>query len=555
MELLVNLDHGSISELVGDGRLIELLSRISSSTKGEVKKAEIVLNVIGGEEKLLFDKNLRSILLRTLPNLDRIKLLERLGIRNFEDIILNEKTKQKLTTFFGVDYHTEVNEEKVDFKIDVVSVAYPLFEHQSRALESCEKILQSSSPHVMLHMPTGSGKTRSAMHLVSRKLNKLKSVVIWIVSGKELCQQAADEFETAWKALGNRPMTVVKLWNETRGVNPSVTDSLVGSELTDTNPWPRELEDAFIIASIESLRNLANSWEPGDRVLRRRKISLIVFDEAHRSVAKTYLETINLLREPKTCLLGLSATPGRTHYGDEGSQNNELIQLFSDNKVTLEIPGYDSPVDALVAQGYLASLHKEKLEIASPRLSPSELEIINRSLEKTFELPSDYLKTVGYDSTRNLMIVDRIEKLVKDEGHRRIIVFAPSVESSELISNILSIREIISKSITANTNSKHRNETIELFKSTDPKSIVLCNFGVLTTGFDAPKTSAVVIARPTNSIVLLNQMAGRAIRGPKVNGNKIAKLITVVDTNIPQLVNTIDQFHAFDNYWNNKDIK
>jgi superfamily II DNA or RNA helicase len=71
----------------------------------------------------------------------------------------------------------------------------------------------------------------------------------------------------------------------------------------------------------------------------------------------------------------------------------------------------------------------------------------------------------------------------------------------------------------------------------------------LTTGFDAPKTSAVVIARPTTSIVLLSQMAGRAIRGVRVGGNRTAKMVTVVDTAIPELVETIDQFHAFDESW------
>jgi hypothetical protein len=45
-------------------------------------------------------------------------------------------------------------------------------------------------------------------------------------------------------------------------------------------------------------------------------------------------------------------------------------------------------------------------------------------------------------------------------------------------------------------------------------------------------------------------MAGRAIRGKRVGGNDTAVLITVVDTSIPQLVDTVQQFHAFDESWN-----
>src|SRR3546814_20134290 len=63
--------------------------------------------------------------------------------------------------------------------------------------------------------------------------------------------------------------------------------------------------------------------------------------------------------------------------------------------------------------------------------------------------------------------------------------------------------------------------------------IVMCNFGVLTTGFDAPSTSAAVIARPTRSLVLYSQMVGRAPRGVKAKGNATAELVTVVDPHLP----------------------
>ncbi|MBI2567467.1 MAG: hypothetical protein HYV63_10585 [Candidatus Schekmanbacteria bacterium] len=44
---------------------------------------------------------------------------------------------------------------------------------------------------------------------------------------------------------------------------------------------------------------------------------------------------------------------------------------------------------------------------------------------------------------------------------------------------------------------------------------VLVNYGVLTTGFDAPCTNVVVIARPTFSPGLYQQMIGRGLRGPR----------------------------------------
>ena len=41
---------------------------------------------------------------------------------------------------------------------------------------------------------------------------------------------------------------------------------------------------------------------------------------------------------------------------------------------------------------------------------------------------------------------------------------------------------------------------------------VIVNVGVLTTGFDFPELSTIVIARPTMSLALYYQMCGRAIR-------------------------------------------
>ena len=50
------------------------------------------------------------------------------------------------------------------------------------------------------------------------------------------------------------------------------------------------------------------------------------------------------------------------------------------------------------------------------------------------------------------------------------------------------------------TNTKFRQESIEAFKQ--GKINVLTNFGVLTTGFDSPNIDAVIVARPTFSLVL-----------------------------------------------------
>ena len=85
--------------------------------------------------------------------------------------------------------------------------------------------------------------------------------------------------------------------------------------------------------------------------------------------------------------------------------------------------------------------------------------------------------------------------------------------------------------------------------SDQKKAIVLCNYGVLTTGFDAPKTSCVIIARPINSLIIYSQTVGRALRGPAANGTKYAKIITVVPNENKEFLDLVEAFNRWNEQW------
>ena len=55
------------------------------------------------------------------------------------------------------------------------------------------------------------------------------------------------------------------------------------------------------------------------------------------------------------------------------------------------------------------------------------------------------------------------------------------------------------------------------------------NYGVLAEGFDAPKTRAIMVARPVYSPNLYFQMIGRGLRGPKNGGNERCLILNVED--------------------------
>lgn len=79
--------------------------------------------------------------------------------------------------------------------------------------------------------------------------------------------------------------------------------------------------------------------------------------------------------------------------------------------------------------------------------------------------------------------------------------------------------------------------------------MALLNYGVLTAGFDAPRTSCVVVARPTTSLVLYSQMIGRAMRGPRSGGNRKCQIYTIIDTKLNGSGSVAESFQNWEQLW------
>jgi len=103
--------------------------------------------------------------------------------------------------------------------------------------------------------------------------------------------------------------------------------------------------------------------------------------------------------------------------------------------------------------------------------------------------------------------------------------------------------------IDGTTDRKIRSKAIKDFK--DGNVQLICNFGILSAGFDAPKTDLVFIARPTVSLVLYSQMLGRGLRGPAIGGTEDCKVITVRD-NIEGYEDMDSVYSYFEDYFQNK---
>ena len=480
---------------------------------------------------LLRDKATRSSLLEMLPEAEAIELCDLLGsptARPFETLkglsIRKGSVKEEaLFAFFRVPIPAD--EPSFAREADeIVRVGYGLFDHQRKAIHKVRERLAGQPHRTVLHMPTGSGKTRTAMHLVAEHLLTTEpTIVTWLAYSDELCEQAVEEFAKAWEHLGDRELSVFRCWG-------SNTPDLSG------------IRDGFVVAGLSKLHSMLLGPSQSVAILGDRS-SLIIFDEAHQAVAPTYKFLLEFLtaRIENSKILGLTATPGRSY--DDLEQDRVLARFFGGNKVTLEIDGFDSPIDYLVAEGFLARPEFHAILAEGGDLDEAEL----AEVQDAFEIPDSVLRSLADDLQRNLLIIHGIEELAR--RHRRIIVFATTVEHARLLATVLSSRGLKADAISGSTPRVDRMRIINGFKTRSDDAMVICNYGVLTTGFDAPQISAALIARPTKSLVLYSQMVGRATRGTKAGGNAAAEIVTVVDQQLPGFRDMAEAFANWEDVW------
>lgn len=268
---------------------------------------------------------------------------------------------------------------------------------------------------------------------------------------------------------------------------------------------------------------------------------LILIDEAHKATAFTYHEVIRKLLDVDSRVVGLTATPGRSFGNDE--TNQALADFFFNELVSFNPHGKNS-IEYLRDEGVLSHAKLEVLNISGNacQLTKSEL----RTVSEYFDLPKSFLKKLGANSVRNAEIVSKLINLISSGQCKSVIYFAPSLDQSRLVNALLKFFKINSEHIDGDTPLGTRASIIQSFKS--QKTNVLCNYEVLSTGFDAPMVDCVFIARPTASIVLYSQMVGRGLRGPAIGG-KASCLVVNVRDNILNMPSIDDMFEVFDDYW------
>lgn len=416
--------------------------------------------------------------------------------------------------------------------LETISSEKCLFPYQNWMRKSIGQFLRDNSKkRAIVHMPTGAGKTRTSMEGIVdfvRSLVESRVSVIWVAHSEELCEQAYEQMVSLWRKHATEEANIVRLWGGNSGV-----------ALADDKP-------NFVITSFQTIHSMISSHknESFYRVSMLKGMNaLLVVDEAHQSTADTYQSVIEFLTNNESKVLGLTATPGRDYLKGQGTATQELAAFYENNKLNIvddEGRQLEDPIKYLQDKKVLAKVERIKLETNTyVQLTPNE----RSKVEECLEIPGSVLHRLSNDNQRTNLIVAQT-MILAVERKLQTIVFAASKQNAIDMAVLLQLNGCSAAAIT--DDSTDRTLSIESFKNGDVK--VLTNYGVLSTGFDAPNVGAVVIGRPTLSVVLYSQMIGRGLRGELMGGLSSCVLLDVID-NIENMPPSEQAFTYFDNHY------
>ncbi len=409
---------------------------------------------------------------------------------------------------------------------------FGLKEFQVRIKDQLIKQILNNTLKTIIHMPTGSGKTKMVLASLVEYNLKTKflhdNFLIWLAHSDELCDQAKESFENLWSSYGTIDLPLIRLKDQ------SLEEIKLHSK-------------GIIICTYAKLHRLRMN-DNGSRILEyiRTKSKFIIADEAHMVPAQTFRASIEFITKlDYSVLIGLSATPG----GYYTEQTEELANYFLKNKISITDENYkelegNEPILYLQKIGVLAKIktHQVKTDF-NFEFTLEERERILNSFEEGLNL--ELIKKMGENTERNICIYGELQALYEKEVST--IVFACSLEHTKLLHKICVLTKMKVAKIDDTTRAQQRRKIVKDFKNGEIK--IIFNYGVLSTGFDAPGTEAILIARPTTSPVIYSQMLGRGLRGPEFGGKSECLLIDLKD-NLIGLPDEKDCFTLFNKYYN-----
>jgi superfamily II DNA or RNA helicase len=427
----------------------------------------------------------------------------------------------------------------------------PMLKHQAEALM---RLRENDFASGIIHLPTGSGKTRVGIEVIADCLQDPQGRVIWATGGVNLLRQSVIRLV---EMLGRFDRELCAQWAGAEDVQEDTLfdDADVLFVTRDTlTKWLARAADGR--TTDDPLRE-ALTARAGSR--RARNVTLI-YDECHELGAhglqrawKKFAERV-LSRgnaEQRFTVIGLSATPMPTSTnahpllqnsifpvleGTETKKNWDVLVHHSESTQTLTDLKILCPINLSLQKSGFFDIPRRLLS----RIVDQE--IPEGSLRKGDFSEKQWAHEFSLLFNRHVMtnpdildyLADRIARRLPKMG--KTMLFCASVEAANYIVDRLRQDKRVGEELVTLVHSRMEDREIEELEQGTEEAIerpemqvqkfldrghqpcVMVNVGMLTTGFDDPKVRCVVLARLTFSRNLFWQMIGRGLRGPFAGG-------------------------------------
>ena len=304
-----------------------------------------------------------------------------------------------------------------------------LYDYQAEMKERIEAAFRSYQS-VMVQMPTGTGKTILLAEVVKSEERRVKNPCVWIiVHRRELVEQI--------KASLTASLNVeCEMLNATHNVK---------CEMLNVNEV-KPLDSSFFTLH-SSLKPCVFSiqWLSRHYQEMEESPSLIVIDEAHHAVAKTYKEVMDAFPEAKK--LGLTATPCRLNRRGFTDLFDVLLQSWSAKK--------------FIADGWL-SLY----DYMSIREDSEDWRMVN-SLKKRGADGDFSLREMSEKLNVQPSIERLCDTILRYAPNKKGIVYAIDIKHAEHIAEYYREHGLNAVAISSKTPLEERKAIIERFKGTN----------------------------------------------------------------------------------------
>ena len=357
--------------------------------------------------------------------------------------------------------------------------------YQRECIQRIVESYKANRRRVLVSLPTGTGKT--VVFASFPRALRMKKKMLILAHRDELLEQARE------KLLNIDPGITVTIEQAERRADPSAQ---------------------VVIASVPTLGRAGSKRL---EALAPEDFSIVVVDEAHHAVAKTYRRIFehfgvlageqgtanrgggsrnealrselpsNVARSPSPgsiLLVGFTATPRR---GD----GRGLGEVFEDIV-------YARGIEDMIREGWLCPITGWRIT--------TDVDLDQVEVRSGDFVESQLARAINQRS-RNDAVLDAYSKYASG---RRAIVFCADVAHAKAMAETFESAGVNAQAVWGDMPRDARREALESLRTGATKVLTNCN--VLTEGFDEPRVECVVMARPTKSRLLYAQMIGRGTR-------------------------------------------